>query len=261
MAIGRELFADEDADHDFAQNVEDYYEYCRENDVCLTHALIDPQIDRSEASSFRLEDDSADRPGAVRKVEEDDDGIVVSGARMLATLGPQADEILLYPFGYYGEGEEDQALAFAVPANADGVRQICRPQLSRNDERNHPLSSRFDEMDTFVVLDEVHVPWERVFIDGNIEAANAWRDKTETAYAGLTYHQTAIKDLAKAEFAFGVATMLAESTGIEEYFHVQAKLGEISTMVEQIRACVQARRHRRTSSATASSRSRARCSR
>jgi 4-hydroxyphenylacetate 3-monooxygenase len=127
-----------------------------------------------------------------------------------------------------------------VPADADGVRQICRPQLSRNDERNHPLSSRFDEMDTFVVLDEVHVPWERVFIDGDIEAANAWRDKTETAYAGLTYHQTAIKDLAKAEFCFGVATMLAESTGIDEYFHVQAKLGEISTMVEQIRACVQA---------------------
>jgi len=240
MAIGRDLFADEDADHDFAQNVEDYYEYCRENDVCLTHALIDPQIDRSESSSFRLEDDSADRPGAVRKVDEDDDGIVVSGARMLATLGPQADEILLYPFGYYGEGEEAQALAFAVPADADGVRQICRPQLSRNDERNHPLSSRFDEMDTFVVLDEVHVPWERVFIDGDIEAANAWRDKTETAYAGLTYHQTAIKDLAKAEFCFGVATMLAESTGIDEYFHVQAKLGEISTMVEQIRACVQA---------------------
>ena len=228
--------------HEYGGNVLDYYEFCRENDVALTHALIDPQIDRSSetgSSSFRLADeDNADRPGAVRKVDEDEDGIVVSGARMLATLGPQADEILIYPFGHYSEGEEDQALAFAVPVDADGVRQICRPKLSRNDKRNHPLSSRFDEMDTFVVLDEVHVPWWRVFVDGDIEVCNAWRDKEGTAYAGLTYHQTCIKDLAKAEFAFGVALMLAESTGIDEYFHVQSKLGEIATMITQIRGSI-----------------------
>jgi 4-hydroxyphenylacetate 3-monooxygenase oxygenase component len=241
MAIGAEHFRKESHDHDFGQHVIDYYEFCRENDKCLTHALIDPQIDRSSetgASSFRLADDDADRPGVVRKVDEDEDGIVVSGARMLATLGPQADEILVYPFGYYGEDDEDEALAFAVPADADGVRQICRPKLSRNDERNNPLSSRFDEMDTFVVLDEVHVPWERVFVDGDVDICNGWRDKMKTAYAGLTYHQTCVKDLAKAEFAFGVALMLAESTGIDEYFHVQSKLGEISSMITQIRGSI-----------------------
>lgn len=240
MAIGHEHFRRDDHDRDFGQNVLDYYEYCRENDKCLTHALIDPQIDRSSegSASFRLEDDNADRPGAVRKVDEDEDGIVISGARMLATLGPQADEILVYPFGFYSEDEEDQALAFAVPADADGVRQICRPQLSRNDKRNNPLSSRFDEMDTFVVFDQVHVPWERVFVDGDIEVCNGWRDKDKTAYAGLTYHQTSIKDLAKAEFAFGVTLMLAESTGIDEYFHVESKLGEIATMITSIRGSI-----------------------
>jgi 4-hydroxyphenylacetate 3-monooxygenase oxygenase component len=240
MAIGHEHFRRDHHDHDFGQHVLDYYEFCRENDRCLTHALIDPQIDRSSegSSSFRLEDDDADRPGAVRKVDEDDDGIVVSGARMLATLGPQSDEILVYPFGFYGEDEEDQALAFAVPADADGVRQICRPKLSRNDERNHPLSSRFDEMDSFVVLDEVHVPWERVFVDGDVDVCNGWRDKESTAYAGLTYHQTSVKDLSKAEFAFGVALMLAESTGVDEYFHVESKLGEIATNITSIRGSI-----------------------
>jgi 4-hydroxyphenylacetate 3-monooxygenase len=242
MAIGKEHFRSDDHDHDFGQHVQEYYEFCRENDKCLTHALIDPQIDRSSdtgSSSFRLADeDNANRPGAIRKVDEDEDGIVVSGARMLATLGPQADEILIYPFGHYSPDEEDQALAFAVPVDADGVRQICRPKLSRNDKRNQPLSSRFDEMDTFVVLDDVHVPWWRVFIDGDIEACNGWRDKEKTAYAGLTYHQTCVKDLAKAEFAFGVALMLAESTGIDEYFHVQSKLGEIATMITQIRGSI-----------------------
>jgi 4-hydroxyphenylacetate 3-monooxygenase len=220
---------------DLGQNVLDFYEHCRENDVCLTHALVDPQIDRTEGSSFRLPDDDGDRPGVLRKVDEDEDGIVVSGARMLATLGPQAEEILVYPFGFYSPDENYQAVAFAIPAQADGVRQICRPSLSQNDAWNHPLSSRFDEMDSFVVFDEVHVPWDRVFIDADHEIANGWRD---TAYVNMALHQTAVKDWAKAEFGFGVAMMLAESTGVDEFFQVEAKLGEIATMIEQTRSCI-----------------------
>lgn len=233
MAISHEHF--ETDERDFGRNVLDYYEYCRENDRCLTHALVDPQIDRTEGSSFRQPDDGGDRPGVLRKVDEDGDGIVVSGARMLATLGPQAEEILVYPFGFYAPDEADQAVAFAIPAEADGIRQICRPSLSPNDARNHPLSSRFDEMDSFVVFDEVHVPWDRVFIDANHEIANGWRD---TAYVNMALHQTAVKDWAKAEFGFGVAMMLAESTGVDEFFQVEAKLGEIATMIEQTRSCV-----------------------
>lgn len=236
MAIGYEHYNTEE--RDFGENVLDYYDYCRKNDVSLTHALIDPQIDRSKSSSYRLADDNADRPGAVRKVDENDDGIIVSGARMLATLGPQAEEILIYPFGKYGEDEEEQALAFAVPTDADGLRQICRPSLDPQDKRNHPVSSRLDEMDTFVVLDRVFVPWERVFVDGDVEVANNWRGRHDTAYANLAYYQTVVKDLSKSEFAFAVGSMLAESTGIDEYFHVQSKLGEMANVVETVRSAL-----------------------
>ncbi len=236
LAMGHDHFTT--AERDYGQHILDYYEFVRENDKCMTHALIDPQIDRSKGGSFRLEDE-VERPGAVTKIDEDDDGIYVSGARMLATLGPQADEILVYPFGYYGE-DGDEVLAFACPVDADGLRQICRPQLSHNDKRNHPLSSRFDEMDTFVVFDEVHIPWERVFVNGDADIANGWRDREKTAYANLAYHQTAVKDIAKAEFAWGVALMLAESTGIDDYFHVQSKLGEIGIFTEQTRASTKA---------------------
>jgi 4-hydroxyphenylacetate 3-monooxygenase len=233
MAMSHEHF--DTGERDFGENVLDYYEKCREENLCLTHALVDPQIDRTEGSSFREADDSADRPGVLRKVDEDAEGIVVSGARMLATLGPQAEEILVYPFGFYTPDDADQAIAFAIPAEADGVRQICRPSLAEDDARDHPLSARFDEMDTFVVFDEVHVPYERVFIDADHEVANGWRD---TAYTNLALHQTSVKDWAKAEFGFGVAMMLAESTGVDEYFQVEAKLGEIATMIEQTRSCV-----------------------
>lgn len=232
MAISHELF-DEDG-HEKGETVLDYYEYCREEDISLTHALIDPQIDRSKSSSLRSEDDVA-RPGAVRKIDETDDGIIVSGARMLATFGPQADDLLLFPFGRYGEDEPEEALAFSVPLDADGLRMICRPSLSQNDPRNHPLSSRMDEMDTFVVLDEVFVPDERVFIDANVSVANAW---SGSAFSPLATHQTAAKDKQKAEFVLGTAVMLAESTGITEYFHVKSKLGEIAEAAKLMDAAV-----------------------
>lgn len=232
LAMSHDLFDAEG--HQRGENVVRYYEYCRENDLCLTHALIDPQIDRSKGSSFRTEDD-VDRPGALRKVADADDGIVVSGARMLATLGPQADELLIFPFGHYGEEEADEALAFAIPIEADGLRLICRPSLSPNDAGNHPLASRMDEMDTFVVFDEVFVPNDRLFVDADVEVANAWRDTAQPAFAS---HQTVTKDLVKAEFVFGVAVMLAESTGVDEYFHVQSKLGEIAEAANLLNAAV-----------------------
>lgn len=242
MAISNEHFNTDE--RNYGENVLEYYEYCRENNVSLTHALIDPQIDRSKSSSWRTKDD-VDRPGAIRKVDETDEGIIVNGARMLSTLGPQAEELLVYPFGHFGENDEDEALAFAIPTDTDGLRQICRPSLSANDARNHPISSRFDEMDTFVIFDDVLVPWERVFINGATDIASTWYRYSEqegmgTTYVNFAHYQTAIKDLAKAEFAFGVALLLAESTGVDEYFHVQSKLGEIGSMVENLRACIDA---------------------
>ncbi|MDX1747922.1 MAG: 4-hydroxyphenylacetate 3-hydroxylase N-terminal domain-containing protein, partial [Halobacteriales archaeon] len=231
LAISADVFDAEG--HQHGENVWKYYEHCRENDLCLTHAIIDPQIDRSSTggSSFRLEGEAGHRPGALRMVDDRDDGIVVSGARMLATLGPQADEVLIFPFGHHGEDDADEAIAFALPIEAEGLRMICRPSLSANDRRNHPLSSRMDEMDVFMVFDEVFVPEDRIFVKGNPDVANDWRHTAQPEYAT---HQTLTKDLAKMEFILGVALLLAESTGIDEYFHVQAKLGEIAHTVQHV---------------------------
>ena len=240
MAISTSHFNTDEAA--YGDNIQSYFEFCRREHPSLTHALIDPQIDRSKGGSWREAGD-VDRPGAVRKVDETNEGIVVSGARMLATLGPQAEELLVYPYGHFGEDEADQAVAFAIPVDTEGLRQICRPSLSSNDKRNHPISSRFDEMDTFVVFDEVTVPWDRVFINGDTDIASTWyRYSSEegmgTTYVNFAHHQTCIKDLAKAEFAYGVALMLAESTGVTQYFHVQSKLGEMASMIENIRSAI-----------------------
>jgi 4-hydroxyphenylacetate 3-monooxygenase len=94
-----------------------------------------------------------------------------------------------------------------------------------------------DEMDVFMVFDEVFVPEDRIFVNGDVDLANAVMRSAQPAFAT---HQTLITDLSKTEFALGVAMALAESTGIDEYFHVQAKLGEIVEMLQMLQSSAMA---------------------
>ena len=230
MHLGRERFAQR-GQH-FADNVARYYEYVRENDLFLTHALINPQIDRSRTSA-----DQEDAFLHLGKVRDTPDGIVVRGAKMLATMAPITDEILCFPFGAgVAEGDDAYAIAFAVPIDAPGLKLLCRepvatPPYSRFD---HPLSSRFEEMDCIVVFDDVLIPWERVFIDGNPgsrEVANAAGGGT-----GLTGSvQTAARMLSQMEFFCGLAMKLAETINITGFLHVQEKLGEMLSHLEVAR--------------------------
>jgi aromatic ring hydroxylase len=85
----------------FAQNVRDYYKLCRDSDLFLTHAIVNPQTDRSKAS--HQHDDAFAHLGVVEETKE---GLIVRGAKMLATHGPTADELLVYPQPGIREGEE-----------------------------------------------------------------------------------------------------------------------------------------------------------
>ena len=105
----------------FGENIVRYYEDCRENDLCLTHTLVDPQIDRSKGPAQQ-----ADPEAALHLVRETDRGIIVRGARMLSTLAPFADEIWVGPFYPRKPGEESYALCFAIPMDTPGLKFICR---------------------------------------------------------------------------------------------------------------------------------------
>jgi aromatic ring hydroxylase len=100
-----------------AANVQRYYRFCRDNDLFLTHAIVNPQVDRSKSSS-----EQADAYAHLRVVEETRDGLIVRGAKMLATHGPTADEILIYPLPFSLRlGEEKYALAFGIPTDASAL--------------------------------------------------------------------------------------------------------------------------------------------
>ena len=71
------------------------------------------------------------------------------------------------------------AFAFALPCNAPGLKFLCRESFDLGRSHfDHPLASRFEEIDSVVFFDHVLVPWERVFLLGDVERANAWAPRT-----------------------------------------------------------------------------------
>lgn len=218
----------------YGRNIREYYMYLRANDLALTHVLINPQTDRSRPEHEQTQNVAA------RIVDENEKGIVIRGARMLSTLAPFADEIAVFPSTYLQAVDESKpfAFAFCLPTATPGMRFICRPTMAPPAARvlDHPLGSRMDEMDALVIFDDVLVPWDRVFVNGDPYLCNQLF--TGTGTMNQIMHQFAIKNLAKAEFVLGVALNLTESVGTNGFQQVQNMLAEMINTVELVKACI-----------------------
>jgi len=210
-----------------AARAEAVVEHCRENDLQVTHALIDPQTDRSKT----------DAPSqAVQLVERRSDGIVVSGCRMLATLAPVANACYVGPYYPRKPGEEKFALAFLVPMNAKGLSVLARETFHRGESSfDRPLTSRFDEGDAILMFDHVFVPQEHVIVEGDLEAYN----NIIGLRPGYTAIQACARSTMKLRFLAGIATAVARANGRDKTPRFQAAIGELMALVaiaEGIRA-------------------------
>lgn len=231
MAAARAADYFAQCDPRFGENIKNYYRYVRDNDLCLTHALTNPQVNRSVRA-----DQLPDPYIALGLVQETEEGIVVRGARMLATL-PIADELLIFPSTVLKEQEEltRYALAFAVPCDTPGLSFVCREPLDQGrSHRDHPLASRFDEMDALVVFDDVLVPWDRVFLMNDVRLANRAYQETGAVYHMA--HQVVNVKIAKAEAFLGVAKKIVDAIGSDQFQHVQQKMAELIIVLETMKA-------------------------
>lgn len=152
-----------------AERLVAYQKFLRRDDISLTHTIVQPTVDKTTGDA-----PGAGNPHALRKVEDTEHGIVVRGARVLATLAPFADEIAVYPAAPLPAGSDAYALSFCIPMGTPGLKFLCRDSVSGSPNRfDHPLSSRFDEQDAFVIFDDVEVPRDRLFIDCNLASYNS----------------------------------------------------------------------------------------
>jgi 4-hydroxyphenylacetate 3-monooxygenase len=230
FAAAAEFFGS--ARDEFATNVRNYFALIRGNDLALTHTLVNPSFNRAVTDAGKASEEVA-----LHVVNETDAGLVVSGARLLATLGPLSDEIAVFPSTVLKADASSRAFAFgfAIPNATPGLKFVCRDGYDLGQPLfDQPLSGRFDEMDCLVLFDSVLVPWERVFLYDSPEQCN--RAYAETNAVVHMMHQVCAKNVAKAEFLVGLLCAMCQASGMDKDIHIQGQIAEAMWAAESMRA-------------------------
>ena len=215
-----------------AKNMLNYYNYARKNDKILTHTLVNPTYNHQQGYKGKFSEKVA-----LQVVKETDKGIIVNGARLLATLGPLADEIEVFPSTVLKATPDNIpfAFAFAIPIATEGLRLICRDSYDLGKSNfDAPLSSRYEEMDAVVIFDNVLVPWERIFMYGEPELCNPAFSETNAVVHMM--HQVACLKLAKSEFMVGLMCSIVRASGRDKDLYTKGLIAEVMQMTESIRA-------------------------
>ena len=155
---------------------------------------------------------------------------MISGGQQVATGGVFSDYLQLSCIHPLQPGDENYANCVAIPICAPGLKLFPRrPFAPRADNSfDYPLSSRFDESDSYVVFDNVFVPWEHVFIYRNIELTRDQWFKTPSHIYGN--HQAQVRYVTKLRFMMGLAQRMTEMIGTDDQPPVQIAMGELASL-------------------------------
>jgi aromatic ring hydroxylase len=210
----------------YEENAKRWYRFSQERVPFVNHAIIHPPVDRSAAPGS---------PGGgtdvfVHVTKETDAGIYLSGAKVVATGSALTHYTFVAHHGLIPVQGKNYACVFMIPTNAKGVKLICR---TSNEYRaavlgspfDYPLSSRLDENDAIFILDEAFVPWEDVFVYGDVEKANNFFPRTGFLPRALIHGCTRLA--VKLDFITGCFIKATEITGSRAFRGVEANIGEV----------------------------------
>jgi aromatic ring hydroxylase len=202
-----------------------------DGDLSMTHTIVHANIDKSVGDLTGMNSDLT-----LRVVGRNENGVIVRGGKVLATLGPIADELYVYSSAPIPSGAEQYALIFSIPVKTKGVIMICRDHYGVDaNVADAPFSSRFDEQDAFVIFDDVEVPYERLFCDGDLRVYNTLNPGVSP---GNTLQQTAIRAMVKLEFAYDLCSSVAKVTNTLAKPDVAEQLGEILAYLKLTRSAI-----------------------
>lgn len=207
----------------YQANARRWYEYSVERVPFINHAIIHPPVDRD-----RPPNEVADVCCHVEK--ETDAGIIVSGAKVVATGSVLTNYTFVAHHGLIPVQDKKFAVVFIVPSNASGVKFLCRASYEMTatvmgSPFDYPLSSRLDENDAIFIMDKVLIPWENVFVYGDMEKANNFFPQTGFLPRALLHGCTRLS--VKLDFICGLLLKAVEAAGTKDYRGVQANVGEV----------------------------------
>ncbi len=214
----------------YLDRVRAYHRYCRDNDLALCVAQTDVKGDRSLGPAAQAHPDYY-----LRIVERRPDGIVVRGAKAHTSVSVNANEMIVLPTRALSEADADYAVSFAIPIDTPGLKLIASAYGAPDRKPfEHPISSRHRMIETLTVFEDVFVPWERVFLAGEWQAAGP------VALAFVEFHRfTAVSyKLPLVDALVGAAYQIAEFNGISGAGHVREKLTWLAAYSETMRALI-----------------------
>lgn len=203
--------------------------YMQENDLVCAQGLTDPKGDRSLRPYQQADPDLF-----LRVVDKRSDGIVVRGAKEHITGAAASHEIYVMPSRMLTEKDKDYAVAFAVPADVEGLTHIVNPTFkdaARKDDR--PFSSRHSTIESLLIFDDVFVPWERVFMCGEWDAM----DSMLFAFTTTHRHSRCGCSAGLTDILCGACSLVAKYNGLDKAPHIRDKLFELSATGETYYAC------------------------
>jgi len=205
-----------------------YLEYFQENDLVAACAQTDAKGDRSLRPGEQPDPDMY-----LHVVERRPDGVVVRGAKLHNTMAPYADELIAVPTRALGKDEKDYAIAFAIPADTEGVYLITREAFSP--KREVGMEAPYNELgdlESFTVFDNVFVPNDRIFVDGQPEFGG------ELALLFALYHRHSYCGCKPGvgDVLMGTTALVADYNGVEKTGHVREKLADMISVAELVYA-------------------------
>ena len=211
----------------------EYLKIWQEKDLMVAGAMTDPKGDRSLKPSQQADPDMF-----VHVVEKNERGIVIRGAKMHMTGMVNSHEMLIMPTMALSEAEAEYAVCCAVPVDAAGVIHIFGRQT--NDDRKaegeiDQGNARFGVVggECLTVLDDVAVPWERVFMCGESEFSGLLVERF------ACYHRQNYGGCkgGVSDIVIGAAAVMAEMSGYAKAAHIKDKLNEMIHLTETLYSC------------------------
>src|SRR6202453_1041087 len=215
-----------EANPQYAENIQRMYKYCRHNGLRAAEVITDPKGDRKRRAH---EQDDPDL--YVRIVDRNKDGIVVRGAKLHITAASLVHELVVMPTKGMRQDETDYAVSFSIPVATKGVtiinRSFAPAELNAFD---YPASSHHSMPEGFVVFDDVFVPWDRVFLAGEVQLAS----KLVQSLGLWERMGGVIAAVEQSELFVGLAQLVTEMQGKENDPVAQASIAELITYAQML---------------------------
>jgi len=224
MAMRPDIFARNGAQ--YGDNIVLFYERMRDEDAYATYAITPPQGSRDPEFYQRQNKPSP----TLRVVEEKDDGILLSGMKMLATGGVFSNYVFVGNILPLAPSQVKESVTCMVPVGAPGVELWTRKPLEPNarSQFDAPLTWRFDETDSMLMCDRVKIPWEYVFTMDDPELSRSIY--IETPAHSFGNHQSNVRYLSKMRLVLGLASRITQASGADKVPAVRETLGRLAAL-------------------------------